>query len=56
MELLKPGGILRKCKKELARIWIAQGSMLMDTRSKDKHVPLAAYDSKKVGDLEINTW
>ena len=40
LELLEPGGILGKCRKEPVRIWIAQGSMLMDTRNEGRHVPL----------------
>ena len=41
------GGVLGKWKKESAKIWIAQGSMLIDTRNEDRHVPSVAHDSEK---------
>ena len=40
LELLELRGILGKCRKEPVRIWIAQGSILMDTRNEGRHVPL----------------
>ena len=36
-----------KCRKESARIWTVQESMLMDIRNKERHVPSAAYDSEE---------
>ena len=47
LELLELGGILGKCRKEPVGIWIAQGSVLMDTRNECRHVSLADYDSEK---------
>ena len=40
-------GILGKCKKESARSWTAQGSILMDTRNEEIHVPSVAYNSEE---------
>ena len=40
LELLELRGILGKCRKKPVRIWIAQGSILMDTRNEGRHVPL----------------
>ena len=40
-------GILGKCKKESAGRWTAQGSMLMDTKNKERHVSLATYNSEE---------
>ena len=40
-------GILKKCKKGSAGIGTTQGSILMDTRNEDRHVPSAAYGSEK---------
>ena len=40
-------GIPEKCWKESAGKWIAQGSMLMDIRKKERHVPSAACNSKE---------
>ena len=53
--------ILKKCRKGSAEILTAQGSMLMDTRNEDRHVPSATYDSerkkkKKADDLGISIW
>ena len=47
LELPESWGVLGKCKKESARIWTAQGSMLIDTRNEDRHVPSVAHDSEK---------
>ena len=47
LEIARTKGILGKCQEESAGIWTTQGSMLMDTRNKDRHVPSAAYDSRK---------
>ena len=41
-------GILGKCKKESVWTWTAQGSMLMDTRIKERHVPSAAHNPKEM--------
>ena len=38
--------ILGKSKKQLARSWIAQGSMLMGTRNEKRHVSSATYNSE----------
>ena len=40
-------GVLRKCRKESAKKWIAQGSMLMDTRNDERHVSLVACNSEE---------
>ena len=40
-------GILGKCKKESAGRCTAQGSMLMDTKNKKRHVPSAIYNSEE---------
>ena len=45
--LPEPGGSSGSAGKGLARIWTTQGSMLMDTKNKDRHVPSAAHDSEK---------
>ena len=40
-------GIIGKCKKESAGRCTAQGSMLMDTKNKKRHVPSAIYNSEE---------
>ena len=40
-------GILGKCRKGSARIVTVQGSMLMNTKNKDRHVLSAAHGSEK---------
>ena len=39
--------ILGKCRKESAGTWIAQGSMLMDTRNEERYVPSAAHNPEE---------
>ena len=39
--------ILGKCKKGSAGIGTTQGSMLMDTRNGDRHVPSIAFGLEK---------
>ena len=40
-------GILGKCRKQSSGSWMAQGSMLMGTRNKERYVPSAACNSEE---------